>query len=115
MIEWRSKANDGTAREVKADTRTVITEFDQIKADVLNLPLHVLAFQEMGTFGAALLAGVGSGVYNSLEEAACVADQASNAEIIAPDPTWAGLYDELFALYAELYPQTEDLVRRLGQ
>jgi sulfide dehydrogenase [flavocytochrome c] flavoprotein chain len=37
MIEWRSKANDGTARGVKADTRTVITEFDEIKADVLNV------------------------------------------------------------------------------
>ena len=100
-------------RAVGGGTRSRL--WNQIKADVLQLPLHVLAFQEMGTFGAALLAGVGSGVYNSLEEAACVADQASNAEIIAPDPTWAGLYDELFALYAELYPQTEDLVRRLGQ
>jgi sulfide dehydrogenase [flavocytochrome c] flavoprotein subunit len=37
MIEWRSKASDGTARAIKADSRTVVTEFDEIKADVLNV------------------------------------------------------------------------------
>jgi sulfide dehydrogenase [flavocytochrome c] flavoprotein subunit len=37
MIEWRPKASDGTALAVKADTRTVNTEFDNIKADVLNV------------------------------------------------------------------------------
>ncbi len=37
MIEWRPKASDGTARAVKADSRTVVTEFDEIKADVLNV------------------------------------------------------------------------------
>jgi sulfide dehydrogenase [flavocytochrome c] flavoprotein subunit len=37
MIEWRPKASDGTARGVKADSNTVVTEFDEIKADVLNV------------------------------------------------------------------------------
>ncbi|NNG13070.1 MAG: FAD-dependent oxidoreductase, partial [Halobacteria archaeon] len=37
MIEWRPKASDGTARAIKADSRTVVTEFDEIKADVLNV------------------------------------------------------------------------------
>ena len=37
MIEWRSKANDGTVTAVDADTRTAKTTFDEIKADVLNV------------------------------------------------------------------------------
>ena len=37
MIEWRSKANDGMARAVKAGSRTVVTEFGEVKADVLNI------------------------------------------------------------------------------
>ena len=37
MIEWRSKANDGMARAVKAGSRTVVTEFGEVKADVLNV------------------------------------------------------------------------------
>lgn len=37
MIEWRSRANDGTVKAVDAETRTAMTTFDEIKADVLNV------------------------------------------------------------------------------
>ncbi len=37
MIEWVSKANDGTVGGVNADTRTAVTEFGEHKADVLNV------------------------------------------------------------------------------
>lgn len=37
LIEWRSKANDGTVFEVDANRRVAMTEFDEIKADVLNV------------------------------------------------------------------------------
>jgi xylulokinase len=100
-------------RAVGGGTKNAL--WNQIKADVLNLPLHVLAFQEIGTLGAALLAGVGGGVYGSLEEAMHVADQAVGARIIEPDPERARLYDALSALYAELYPRTKALVHSLSQ
>jgi len=100
-------------RAVGGGTRNDL--WNQIKADVLKLPLHVLSFQEMGTLGAALLAGVGGGIYGSLEEATGVADQATCAKIVEPDPTRAKLYDELFALYVELYPQTKTIMYSLGQ
>jgi sugar (pentulose or hexulose) kinase len=75
----------------------------------------VLAFQEMGTLGAALLAGVGGEVYGSLEKAARVADQIACAKIVEPDPARARLYDELFALYTELHPQTKDSMHKLDR
>ena len=41
----------------------------QLMADVCGLPLEVVAQDEPGTFGAAILAGVGAGVYGSVSEA----------------------------------------------
>ena len=37
MIEWRSKADDGMVLGVDANKQVAITEFDEIKADVLNV------------------------------------------------------------------------------
>ena len=42
----------------------------QLKADLLGMPVEVSRQAEPGTLGAALLAGVGAGVYRSLHEAA---------------------------------------------
>jgi xylulokinase len=42
----------------------------QLKADLLGMPVEICEQAEPGTLGAALLAGVGSGVYGSLSEAA---------------------------------------------
>jgi sugar (pentulose or hexulose) kinase len=41
----------------------------QLHADVCGLPVEVVAQEEPGTLGAALLAGVGAGVYPSVSEA----------------------------------------------
>ncbi|MEK7437477.1 MAG: FCSD flavin-binding domain-containing protein [Pseudomonadota bacterium] len=48
MIEWRSKANDGMARAIKAGSRTIVTEFGEVKADVLN----VIPAQKAGRIAA---------------------------------------------------------------
>lgn len=41
----------------------------QLKADMLDVPIEVAAEPEPGTFGAALLAGLGVGVYSDIDEA----------------------------------------------
>jgi sugar (pentulose or hexulose) kinase len=41
----------------------------QLKADVAGVPVEVVAEDEPGTFGAAILAGVGAGAYPSVSEA----------------------------------------------
>lgn len=45
----------------------------QLKADLLAMPVEVSELSEPGTFGAAMLAGVGAGVYSGLAEAAKLA------------------------------------------
>jgi xylulokinase len=88
--------------------------WNQIKADVLQKALLVLEFQETGALGAALLAGLGTGVYKTFEEATDVAREVSGGVTITPNPAHAAIYDELFELYARAYPQTKTLAHALA-
>lgn len=69
----------------------------QIKADVSGITLEVPDIPEAALAGAAISAGVGSGVYSSYEEAAMV--HAGNERVKAvyePDPHRHALYNELY-------------------
>src|SRR5215468_7223144 len=68
----------------------------QLKADLLGIPVEVCEQAEPGTLGAALLAGVGSGVYGSLPEAAAHARIARRFE---PDERRAARYDSKVAAH----------------
>lgn len=103
----------GEIRAVGGGTKNAL--WNQIKADVLHRPLDVLEFQETGTLGAALLAGVGSGLYGSFEDAIAVARSVGGTRTVEPDGTRAALYDELFALYGQTYPLTKDLAHGLAR
>ena len=70
--------------------------WNQIKADVLQKPLDVLDFQETGSLGAALLAGVGTKIYSSFQEASRVATPTIGIRRIEPNPALRDVYDELF-------------------
>jgi xylulokinase len=87
--------------------------WNQIKADILCKPIDVLQFQETGSLGAALLAGIGSGVYASYEEASNVAREVIDVKRVEPDPDNRQMYDELFSIYKEVYPSIKRSVHRL--
>jgi len=57
--------------------------FVQLMADVTGLPVEVVAQDEPGAFGAAILAGVGAGVYESVSSA--VAELVSVSRRYEPD------------------------------
>lgn len=67
----------------------------QIKADVYGLPIHALAMDEATMLGAALIAGVGCGVYSSADQAFVVA-AAQPAQMIEPDRTRHATYADRF-------------------
>jgi xylulokinase len=79
----------------------------QILADVLERPVSKLAVDEGPAWGAALLAGVGTGVWSSVEEAcsACVA----TADRLEPTAS----YRERHAVYRELHQRVAPLYRRV--
>ena len=73
----------------------------QLQADIYGRPVSVMAVEEGAAYGAALLAGVASGIFPDVN-AAC--ELAQVKETVEPDAETRGLYAELFGTYAGLYP-----------
>ncbi len=75
----------------------------QIRADVLNRPILGVEVPEAVALGAALLAGVGAGVYPDAAAAAASVDRLTTA--YDPDPDRAARYDRRYRQsYLRLYP-----------
>jgi xylulokinase len=73
----------------------------QIQADVFDTELVVINVTEGAAFGAALLAGVGSGVYANVQEAVAAAIRVVSRT--GPRPDAAAVYRGLYPLYRGLY------------
>jgi sugar (pentulose or hexulose) kinase len=65
----------------------------QMMADVCEIPIEVVAQNEPGTFGAAILAGVGAGVYGSVSDA--VAELVQVGRRFEPDLQRGALYADV--------------------
>ena len=79
----------------------------QIKADILGRPLTRPKITEAGALGAAILAGVGGGVYRSAGEA--IEALVKIDRVFEPDARRHELYDQRFARYHPLYPFARSL------
>jgi xylulokinase len=79
----------------------------RIVASVLGIPLERTVVEEGAAFGAALLAGVSSGVYADVHEA--VAGAVHVRDTIEPDPAWQETYDHGYARFKLLYPALRPL------
>jgi xylulokinase len=87
--------------------------WNQIKADVLAIPVLVPGVVEAGSLGAACLAVAGSGHAASIWEAAARMVQVVGR--LEPDPNHTQLYDRLYrGVYSPLYPQVRDLYSQLS-
>jgi xylulokinase len=74
----------------------------QIQADVYGQPVEILAAEEGAAYGAALLAGVGSGRWSSVDEA-CEAAVRVSAQV-EPNKAAADLMDEQYQRFRAIYP-----------
>ena len=91
----------------------------QLQADIYGAPVHTPTNTEGPAFGAALMAGVGAGLFSDLREAA---DELVHIATAAePDPERTKLYDEFYDVFRSLYPalrerfkETAELVRRVA-
>jgi len=79
----------------------------QLKADILNRPIRTLRCAEAACLGAAMLAGVSSGVYSSLDDA--VRCTVATQREFQPRPELVERYAERFATYRKLYPALRPL------
>jgi xylulokinase len=78
----------------------------QIQADILDLPLITAETPEKSATGAAMLAGIGVGLFASFEEACQRA--VVLGEEIPPIPEHTHRYEEYYHLYRSLYPSLKD-------
>ena len=83
----------------------------RITASALGVTLETVATEKGPAYGAALLAMTGCGEYNSLKEAcdACV----RVTDEILPDDELKARYDELYKVYAGLYPALRQTFRNM--
>ncbi|MGH2458288.1 MAG: FGGY-family carbohydrate kinase [Chloroflexota bacterium] len=86
----------------------------QIRADVLNRPILGVEVPEAVALGAALLAGVGAGVYPDAATAAGAVDRATTPYY--PDPDRAARYDSRYRqAYLKLYPALAPVFATLAE
>lgn len=74
----------------------------QNKADIVGRPLEVPNVTEATPLGAAILAGIGAGLYRDEDEA--FRRVYRPGRIFEPDPATAKRYEDLYGVYRQLYP-----------
>ena len=82
----------------------------QIKADVTGCGIEVPGSDTATTLGAAMLAGVGTGVWQSFEEAARQTIRVNRT--FEPDPAKRAVYDRGYGIYRQLYDHLKDLMKQ---
>lgn len=83
----------------------------QILADVFDSEITLVNIHEGAMFGAALLAGVGAGVYSSVEDACAQTVRVTDA--VTQDKN-VRLYDDYYQVYRRLYPALKDSFVQVG-
>jgi xylulokinase len=84
----------------------------QLQADVYGRPIRRTVIDEGPAYGAALLAGVAAGAFADVGDAA--ARVRLREEVTEPDPERARRYEELYGVYASLYPALRDAMHALA-
>lgn len=79
----------------------------QIFADVLGIPVHILATEQGPSYGAAILAMVGCGEYKDVAEA--TKQMVSVKQTISPEPQNVAQYQRKYETFAKLYPLLKTL------
>ncbi len=82
--------------------------WSQIKADIIGVDIDVLDMNDMAPVGAALLAGVGAGIYRDAVEAAGKIERKIYRHVTSCQKD-AAVYARRFEAYRQLYPRIKDL------
>lgn len=85
----------------------------EILASILGLQVQTLNTDEGPGLGAALLAGVGTGIFKDLSEASDSILEVTSS--IDPNPAWSKKYEELYPIYRSLYPALKPVYDSLAK
>lgn len=79
----------------------------KITANILDLPLTTVVCEEGPGYGAAILAAVGCGAFDSVADAA--EQLIKKKDQTLPDPALAAKYEKQYEKYRKIYPAIRDL------
>ncbi len=83
----------------------------QNKADITGLPIEVPQVEEATSLGAAILAGIGVGLYRNEQDA--FERVCKPGKTYSPDPELAPRYKEWYRIYQQLYPALAPISHQL--
>ena len=83
----------------------------QNKADMLGVPVEISDVEESTPLGAAMLTGLGVGLYHDLDDAYERVRRPGHT--YEPDKSLTGLYQRCFETYKDLYPTLKPLSHRI--
>lgn len=83
----------------------------QIQADMFNSPVHINSGDEISCMGAAIVAAVGTGYYNSYQSA-CSAIVRFFPRVIEPIPRNVERYNALFEEFNDTYERNQRVMDR---
>lgn len=117
-VAFSLKHNLDIAKEAGADAQVLRAMggsansllWTQIKSDVTGKPIVVPSSDTATTLGAAILAGVGIGMYEDFEEA--VALTVRNKRFHEPNEENFAIYEKNYEIYLELYRQLKDTMKK---
>ena len=106
----------GILDEMKVDRSKLIASggaargvtWKQIQADILDMPVHTTEIKEEACHGAAILAGVGVGLYANIKEA-CERTIRMSTAVVEPIPEHVKIYNEKQQIFHDLYFRVKDL------
>jgi xylulokinase len=108
------KAKDVDIEEVRIIGGGAKSElWQQILADILGEEISLLNIEEGPAFGAALIAGVGVGVFADFESACEEIIEVTKK--IAPNSEDSQIYDNYYKLYKQLYPSLKENFAQLAE
>jgi xylulokinase len=85
----------------------------QLQADIYNRPIGCTRTTEAAAVGAAMLAGIGTGVFDDVADAISRVVRRHD-EIVLPDPARVDVYDRQYEVFCALYPALADTVHKLA-
>ena len=111
VLSEAERATSRTAKEVRvAGGGARMAAWNRIKASVSGRPFRPCRTSENGALGAAMLAALGSGVFEDARAAGDAMVQLE--EPVLPNEAQREAYDRLFTRYVALWPRVSDLVTR---
>ena len=82
----------------------------QIKADITGKDIIILDMNDMAPVGAALLAGVGAGVFKDVYEASDKVEK-TVYKVVHSSKEHVDVYEKRYQVYTQLYPQIKELYK----